>query len=53
MRRKTFWNNIKNIYSNNISLFEEACQKLQINKEIRPEDLSLEQLIFFYKFIKK
>lgn len=51
MRRKTLFNNIKNTYNISFEKFEYICKNL--NKEIksRPEEWSLDDLIFLYKNI--
>ena len=52
MRRKTFWNNIKQIYHFDFNYFQSICNEMEINTNIRPENLSLDQLLVFYKKLK-
>lgn len=52
MRRKTFWNNIKNIYHLNYDHFQSICNELKKDVNIRPENLSFEDLLIFYKKLK-
>ncbi len=46
-RRKTIYNNWKNIINNNI------YNKLKINPNLRPENISVKQYLQYYKFIKQ
>ncbi|MBD5423371.1 MAG: ribosomal RNA small subunit methyltransferase A [Mycoplasma sp.] len=48
MRRKTFWNNIKNT-TYDYEKFKNVCDQLNLKTDIRPEQLNFDQLMFFYK----
>lgn len=51
MRRKTLWNNLK---SSNIEydLFVQACAKMNMKENARPEEFSFDNLLFLYQEIK-
>ncbi len=52
MRRKTLKNNLKKSLSISNDQFELICNELNLNMNIRPEELSLNQFIDIYKKIK-
>lgn len=50
MRRKTLWNNLKNLHISK-ETFNDICSKMNIDINIRPENLSLDQYIKLFKLL--
>lgn len=51
MRRKTLWNNIKNANNISIEKYINICNDIKMDIKSRPEEWSLDQLLYLFKTI--